>query len=456
MKKKLLSLTLCVAMAATALAGCGSDSKKSDATTKANGDKKASSDESVYFLNFKPEAEETFNKIAKKYTKDTGVDCKVVTAADNQYESTLKTEMAKKDAPTAFIVNGPVGYESWKDYCADIKDSDLYSQLVDKNGVVSSGDGIYGLPLATEFYGLICDKAIFEKYFGLSGIADTGCKKIEDINSFEKLSAVVKDMDKHKDDLGIKGVFSEPAVNAENFWRLTTHLFNVPLYYEYMKDDVTNKDEIDFSFADNYKNIFDLYLENSTVEKANASSGSVDDAMTEFALKECAIVQNGTWGWGQIDGTDGNEVKKDDVYFMPIYTGAEGEEKQGLCAGTENFLAINSKASEADQKASLDFFNWLYTSDEGKKLVSEDLQFVSPYEGAIAPENPLVKQGLDDAANADTTTVNWVFPTIPSESWKSGFYEHLLKYAEGSEKWDAVVSGAKELWKSEKSASSDK
>lgn len=461
MKKKLLSLTLCVAMAATVFAGCGSDDSSSnsgsDSSSKDDSGSKteSSSDGSVYFLNFKPEAEEAFNEIAKKFTEEEGIDCKVVTAADNQYESTLKTEMAKSDAPTAFIINGPVGYNSWKDYCADMSGTELYNKLVDKDGVVKTDDGVFGVPLATEMYGLICNKAIFEDYFALSGIADTGCKSIEDINSFEKLAAVVKDMDAHKDDLGLTGVFSEPALNSDNNWRIQTHLANVPVYYEYEKDGVSDKSELDFSFADQYKNILDLYLDYSTVSRENASSGSVDDAMAEFALKECAIVQNGTWGWGQIDGTDGNEVKEEDLYFMPIYVGADGEEKQGLCAGTENYLAINSQASEADQEASDKFFTWLYTSETGKKYVKEELGFVSPFEGADTPENPLAKQGLDDQADSSTTTVSWAFTTFPSQAWKDALGEDLLSYAEGSIDWDKVVSNAKDLWASEKSSSAE-
>ncbi len=464
MKKKLLSLTLCVAMAATVFAGCGSEESDTKSGSSGNSGSKtesdskdsgssSSSDGSVYFLNFKPEAEEAFNEIAEKFTEEEGIDCKVITAADNQYESKLKAEMSKDDAPTAFIINGPIGYNSWKDYCADLKDTDLYNNLVDKDGVVQTDEGVFGIPLATEMYGLICNKSIFADYFALDGIADTGCSSIEDINSFEKLSAVVKDMDAHKDDLGIAGVFSEPALNSENNWRLQTHLANVPIYYEYQKDGVSDKDEIDFSFGDQYKDILDLYLDYSTVSREAASSGSVDDAMAEFALKECAIVQNGTWGWGQISGTDGNEVEEDDLYFMPIYIGADGEEGQGLCAGTENFLAINSQASEADQEASVKFFNWLYTSETGKKYVKEDLGFVSPFEGADTPDNPLAVQGLDDAANSDTKTVSWVFPTFPSQAWKDALGEDLLSYAEGQIEWDAVISNAKDMWASEKSAS---
>ena len=328
MKKKLLSLTLCVAMAATVFAGCGSEDKdtKTEKKTNAAGEEGGStggSDGSCYFLNFKPEAREVFEEIAKKFKEEEGIDCKVVTAADNQYESTLKSEMAKSDAPTAFIINGPVGYNSWKDYCADIKDTDLYNNLVDKDAVVSTDDGVFGIPIATEMYGLICNKAIFEKYFGLDGIADTGCEKIEDINSFEKLSAVVKDMDKHKDELDIVGVFSAPTLDSNNNWRIQTHLANLPIHFEYEKDGVTDKDSIDFTFADNFKNILDLYLDYATVSREQASSGSVDEAMAEFALGECAIVQNGTWGWSQIQDTEGNTVKEDDLYFMPIYIGVE-------------------------------------------------------------------------------------------------------------------------------------
>ncbi|MBD5134859.1 MAG: carbohydrate ABC transporter substrate-binding protein [Lachnospiraceae bacterium] len=461
MKKKLLSLTLCVAMAATVFAGCGSEDKdtktekKTNAAEENNGGDSKGSDGQCYFLNFKPEAEQVFEEIAKKFTEEEGIDCKVVTAANNQYESTLKAEMAKSDAPTAFIINGPVGYNSWKDYCADIKDTDLYNNLIDKDSVVSTDDGVFGVPIATEMYGLICNKAIFEKYFGLDGIADTGCEKIEDINSFEKLSAVVKDMDAHKDDLDIVGVFSAPTLDSDNNWRIQTHLANLPIHYEYDKDGVSDKDSIDFSFGDNFKNILDLYLDYATVTREQASSGSVDEAMAEFALGECAIVQNGTWGWSQIDETDGNTVKEDDLYFMPIYIGVDGEESQGICAGTENFLAINSKASEADQEASVKFFTWLYTSETGKKYVKEDLGFVSPFEGADTPDNPLAVQGLEQVADSSIKVVPWDFVTIPGQSWKNALGEDLLSYAEGTMDWDKVISNAKESWASEKSAAAE-
>ncbi len=145
MRKKLLSLFLIITVLsmAFALAGCGED----DAA-------------SVYFLNFKPESAKTYEQIVKDYEKATGVKVKVVTAAANTYEQTLKSEIAKSSAPTIFQVNGPIGYGSWKEYCLDLKDSKLYSYLSDKTLAIKDGDGVYGIPYVVEGYGIIYNNAI--------------------------------------------------------------------------------------------------------------------------------------------------------------------------------------------------------------------------------------------------------------------------------------------------------
>ena len=57
---------------------------------------------SVYYLNFKPEADEAWQKLAETYTAQTGVEVKVLTAASGTYEETLVSEMDKSAAPTLF------------------------------------------------------------------------------------------------------------------------------------------------------------------------------------------------------------------------------------------------------------------------------------------------------------------------------------------------------------------
>ena len=102
---------------------------------------------------------------------------------------------------------------------------------------------------------------------------------------------------------------------------------------------------INFKYSKNFKNIFDLYINNSTTDKKVLGSKIVDESMAEFALGQCAMVQNGNWAWSQISQVSGNKVKAENIKYLPIYMGVQGEENQGLCIGTENFFAINSKAS---------------------------------------------------------------------------------------------------------------
>ena len=97
----------------------------------------------VYFLNFKPETADQWVALAKKYTDKTGVQVKVQTAASGTYEQTLKSELAKSDAPTIFQVNGPVGYQNWKGYTADLKDTGIYNELNNKDIALKDGDKVW-------------------------------------------------------------------------------------------------------------------------------------------------------------------------------------------------------------------------------------------------------------------------------------------------------------------------
>jgi raffinose/stachyose/melibiose transport system substrate-binding protein len=397
----------------------------------------------VYYLNFKPEVADVYTKIADEYKKETGVTLKVVTAAAGTYEQTLKSEIAKSDPPVLFQINGPRGYANWKDYCADLSNTDLYKHLTDKSLAVTSGSGVYGIPYVVEGYGIIYNAAIMNKYFALSGAKATS---MDQINNFATLKAVVEDMTANKDQLGIKGVFSSTSLKPGEDWRWQTHLANVPIFYEIRDNnlDISNPADfmtIKFQYSDNFKNIFDLYLNNSTTDPKLLGSKSVDDSMAEFALGQSAMVQNGNWAWGQISGVDGNVVKPEDVKFLPIYTGMPGEEKQAIQVGTENFFAINSQVPADKQKLAADFIYWLYSSPTGKAFVTNDLKFIAPFDtfsDTEKPTDPLALSLLTYTGNTDLYNVAWDFVVFPSQTFKDNFGAALLQYAQGSMQWDAV------------------
>ena len=429
-------------MVTAALTGCSSSS-----------DDKASDDKgSVYYLSFKPEQEEQWKKVSESYEEETGVNVKIVTAASGKYEETLKSEIAKDDAPTLFQINGPVGYQNWKEYTADLKDTELYKHLLNQDLAITDNDGVYGIPYVEEGYGLIYNEAIMNKYFKLDGAK---AKSIDEINSFAKLKEVAEDMQSKKDQLGIDGVFASTSLAPGEDWRWQTHLANLPVNYEYKDKNVKDLDKLEFKYSNEYKNIFDLYVNNSTCEPTLLGSKTVTDSMAEFALGKCAMVQNGNWAWSQISEVDGNTVKENEIKFMPIYTGVKGEEKQGICIGTENYFAINNKASEADQQATKDFINWMFTSEKGKDLVTNELGFIAPFDTFTeeeAPQDPLAKEVIKYLGNKDLYNIDWNFTTFPSQTFKEDFGAALLEYCNGNMKWDDVKKHVVEEWASEKEA----
>ena len=447
--KKLLSILLVISLFATIFTACNRSDTKNP--TSQSNDVKAT----VRFLNFKPEVAEVYDEIAKAYKAETGNTLIVETAASGNYEQTLTAKMGTKEAPTLFQINGPKGYANWKDYCADLSDTELYKHLTDKSLAIMSNGKVYGIPYVVEGYGIIYNKEITDKYFSLKNKA-TEYKSMDEIRSFDALKAVVEDMQKNAKELGIKGVFASTSLKTGEDWRWQTHLANIPVYYEFEdKNTDLSSDEtktIEFKYSENFKKIFDLYINNSVTDKKKLGSKIVDESMAEFALGQCAMVQNGNWAWGQIDDVRGNVVESENIKYLPIYMGLNGEENQGLCIGTENFFAVNAKATDAEQKAAKDFMYWLFSSKTGKDFVTDELELIAPFDTFKEderPDDPLAKEVIKWMNNGDVNTIPWNFTVFPSATFKSDFGAALLQYAQGTKNWDDVKKLFVERWKSE-------
>ena len=469
MKKKIVCAMMCMAMVATTLAGCGSkaddntttdnaatdDAATDDAadaadetTDAAEGDTAASGEGKVYYLNFKPEQADDWVELAEQYTEETGVPVTVETAASGTYEQTLKSEMAKKDAPTLFQVNGPVGLASWKDYCYDLKDSELYKQVKSDDFVLKDGDAVDGIAYVIETYGIIYNTTLMNEYCQTDGAVVSSA---DEIDSFDKLKAVADDIQAKKDELGVLGAFTSAGMDSSSDWRFKTHLANLPIYYEYKDKGIGSTDAIEGTYLDNYKQIWDLYITDSTCEPTMISSKTGEDAAAEFAMGDAVFYQNGTWAYGDITA-DG--LTDEDLGMLPIYIGAPGEENQGLCTGSENYWCVNKNASEEDIQATLDFLNWCVTSDAGRDAIANKMGFLTPFQSfddGYMPSNPLV--AIADGYIADgKTSVSWNFSSIPSEQWKDQVGSALTEYAQGTGDWSAVEDAFVNGWATEYAA----
>ena len=439
--KKLLSLGIAGTMAVALLAGCSSSGSSSSAASSgdtATSEASAASTTAagkVYYLNFKPEQDEQWQALAKVYTEQTGVPVTVVTAASGEYETTLMSEMAKSDAPTLFQVNGPVGLANWKDYCYDLTGSDILGQLTSDTYALKDGDATLGIGYVIESYGLITNKTLLEK----AGYT------IDDIKSFEDLKKVAEDITARQDELGF-AAFTSAGMDSSSDWRYKTHLANLPIYFEYQDEGITSTDAFKGTYLDNYKNIFDLYINNSTCAPTELAGKTADDSRNEFLAGEAVFYQNGSWEY--VNLTQDGTFTDDDLAMIPIYFGVGDEANQGLCTGTENYWCVNSEAPEEDIQATLDFINWCVTSEEGTKAMANDMGFVIPFKGAQESSNVFVKQDQEMTA-AGKTPVSWNFTTMPSENWKNGVGSALTAYAAGTGDWDGVVTAFVDGWATE-------
>ena len=421
--KKMLAILLALVMV-FGLVGCGGGSAEETETG------------SVYFLNFKPEQDQQWKDLAAAYTEATGVEVTVVTAASGEYETTLMAEMGKDEAPTLFQVNGPNGLKNWVDYCADLSGSEIYKNLKSDDFVLFNEAGeVSAISYVIESYGIITNKTL---------LAEAGYA-VEDIASFADLKAVAEDITARSAELGFSA-FSSAGMDSSSDWRFKTHLANLPIWAEYQADGINTTTEIKGDYLDNYRAMWDLYINNGTCAPAELSAKTGDDSRNEFLAGEAVFFQNGSWEYGNLVGE--GKFADEDLTMIPIYIGYGDEANQGLCTGTENYWCVNKEASEADIEATLAFINWCVT-DQAEAMATT-LGFEIPYNTAVATTNLFVNTANEMVA-AGKKPVSWNFTTMPSEEWKNGVGTALTMYAadQTDANWDAVVKAFVEGWASE-------
>lgn len=440
-KYQMIAILSASTLLAGMLAGCSpsaADSSNSGSTDTTAQDSASTGGEantssgsgSVYYLNYKPEVDQQWQELAASYTEQTGVPVTVVTAASGTYEQTLTSEMAKSEAPTLFQIESTSWLDNWGQYCDDL--TDTYIAQHSTYTPITSDGKIVGIPFVKESYGIIYNVDLLNEYFAMDNAVVTS---VEEINSFDTLKAVADDIQARKDELGVEGAFTSAGLDGSSNWRFTTHLANMPIYWELTSKGVTSATELDGTYVENYKNIIDLYFTDSTCDPALLSGKTGDDAMAEFCDGMAVFYQNGTWAW-----TADNEMADMNVAFLPLYIGVEGEENIGVCSGTGNYWCLNKNASEEDKQATLDFLEWVISSEEGIETMAGKMSFNVPFDTFedYEMQNPLFTSANAYEA-AGKTTVSWIgMECLPSETWKSDLSSALIEYAQGTGDWSNV------------------
>lgn len=390
---------------------------------------------SVYYLNFKPEFDGALQELAATYTAKTGVQVKVVTAASGQYSDTLTGEMSKSSAPTIFNIGNMSGLEDWDDYALDLTDTAIAAELnTDAFNLYNAEGELKAIPNCYESFGIIVNTKLLEK----------AGHSLDEIVDFASLKAVADDIHARADELGFDA-FSAAGLDGSSSWRFSGHLANMPLYYEFRDDEVTEMPAtITGAYMDNFKNIWDLYINDSAADATSLTTSTGDESKAQFIEGKAAFYQNGTWEYaGLIDGG----MTDDELAMIPIYCGVEGEENAALCSGTENCWAINAKASQADIQASIDFLVWLVTDPDASATYVAQLGAV-PFKHCPDSTNKFIVDGNALLAEGKYP-VTWAFNYTPNvDSWRATVVTALANYSadQTDANWAKVVEAFVDGW----------
>nr|WP_296649278.1 ABC transporter substrate-binding protein [Romboutsia sp. 13368] len=430
--KKILSLITVTALIGTSVVGCTSSDGGSE------GDKVV-----VDIFQFKVEAKDALEKAAEVYEKENpNVDIRVETVGGgNDYGASLRSKFQSGEEPTIFNVGGPQDVEDWDGKLEDLSNESWVSQAFDGTlGAVTTDDGIFGMPFSQEGYGFIYNKEIFEK----AGIDPTT------IISYEALENAVKTLDSKKDELGIESVF---AVPGKEKWVTGLHLLNVALSNEFESGtEAYEASELEFKYNKELKELLDLQVKYAFKPDGKDSSiNSVDYAMQveqKYSTGKVAMVQMGNWAYGGIAGVNQEIADNSGILPLPL----KGVKEDSIPVGVPMYWSINKDESDEEKQAAKDFLNWLYTSDEGKKMIIEDFNFIPAFKGyeseELQPKDSLSREVLNYSNNGKT--MPWVFMGYPSGWGENVVGADIQKYLDGSMSWDDLVKNAKTTWAEER------
>ena len=364
--KKALSLLLVAILCIGLFAGCSGSEKGR-----------------VYWLNFKPESDEVLQEVAKMYTEETGVEVKVLTAASGTYNQTLLAEMDKAEAPTLFVIGNQNAVKEWKDYALNLKDSAIAKELnTDAYNMYDADGNLVSIGYCYECYGIIVNPTLIEK----AGY------KMDDIKNFEGLKKVAEDIHKRAGELGFDA-FSASDMDDSSSWRFTGHMANLEYYYE-SRDAGGWKEcpaEIKGTYMENFKNLYDLCINNSMTPAKELATGG-HDAQNQFKTGKAAFYVNGSWEYSAVAEAVPNATMD---FMVWCVTNEEASRKlvdtfgvmpyKSAAESTNGFLAAANKYS-ADGCYVMDWAtNYQPNVDEYRKALVSAL----------------------NAYNADQTEANW-------------------------------------------------
>lgn len=385
----------------------------------------------IYWLNFKPELDSTLQDLAAQYSKKKGITVTVKTP-DSDYKATLLKELDADTPPTMFVLSGQDDVDQLKDRLSALGKTDIYKLLNTEDlNLFNESNNIVAIPYCQECFGIAVNPYLLE----LAG------HSADEITNFDSLKMIVEEIHQNASWLGYDA-FAAVDVSGDSSWKYTAHLANIDYSYELRssRDWDHTPASLTGEFTDNYKNLYDLIVNNTTVKASELTGGH--DGLQEFKDGKAAFYLAGSWEFASIAEKIPNAV------MIPYYCGVDGEEKAGLCVGTENYWAINDNISAESNKATVDFMVWLVSNKDASAALVKELGPLPYTKAAQTSENTFLNNAKTYEQNG-CYSLMWAFRFQPnSEAYRTALRDALTAYNadQSDQNWQQVREAMIDGW----------
>ncbi|AIQ51817.1 extracellular solute-binding protein [Paenibacillus sp. FSL R7-0331] len=435
MLKRFMAVSASLLLFGGLLAGCGGNNNNTANNTAGTngGDNAATETDSskpvtINMFTASPEYTDAFNAYIAEYKKvkpNVTINLEIMQA---DYNTVLKSKIAAGSTPDVFQTTAGGDIDTFAEYSADLTNEPLAAAMTDAvRANMSSSDGkVLGLPVKGNLFVLMYNKKLLSD----AGITEVPKTTAELDDAITKLEA--------------KGI--TPFANAYKEWWVWKHIFQhfvdaaaidagtdaKTLVAQFIAGETTIKDHP--VLYNNFFSFIDTTVKHGTDKPLERDSNA---QVSDFALGKAAFMT----GKGAWDEEAIKKITPDFDLGIAGYPVSDKAEQSQIITGADQALRINKDSAVAAQ--TIEFFNWLYTSDYGKSWFSTVAKVIPPIKDAPMPDLQMPKE-MDEILKTEKSgdlSVNYSLDTFHQK-----FGELMQAYIGGSKTKDQAIDEIQKAW----------
>lgn len=431
MKKTFAILLAISTLSASLLTGCGGAGGSADGADSTGKEKVT-----IDIFQHKSEIAQQLQAAVDVYTaQNPHVTINLETVQGSDYNTSLKAKMLGADPVEIFGAGYNDLVNNYTDYAEDLSDQPWVPHV--QKGILSGitvNDKVLGLPISIEGYGLVYNTEIF-KAAGIDASTLTSYEAID--AAFAQLQSKI-DAGELAEQFPLLEAVCEYA--AKESWVPGIHTVNLLYAGEFASQrEVVDAPTVSFSKTAEFQQTLDLLTKYTSAAKAGnlALLNAVDYSSQiggGLGIERVAVVQQGNWIGPELKNISEELAAKMDILPLPM----KGVAEDRICVDVAFNWCVNSKSNDQERQAAKDFLNWLFQSDEGKKIVVNELGFLPAFDNYqdIEIADPLSKAVQRYLAAGKT--IPWMFSAFPS-GYESLAAADIQAYLGGSVSWEECI-----------------